>query len=86
MRRFRSSTSLVFFCIFGFIPIIPYLFISEPQDAFITSIFSTAFALISLGFLSGWVTKRNKFWTIFESTLVGGTAAAVAYFVGTFFA
>jgi vacuolar iron transporter family protein len=74
------------FCFFGFIPIIPYLFNTDPTQAFLISIYSTLFALASLGLLSGWVTKRNKLWTILESILVGGTAAGVAYFVGTFFA
>ncbi|RAP38979.1 GMP synthase [Candidatus Marinamargulisbacteria bacterium SCGC AAA071-K20] len=74
------------FCFFGFIPIIPYLFSTDPRQAFTISIFSTLFALASLGLLSGWVTKRNKLWTISESILVGGTAAGIAYFVGTFFA
>lgn len=73
------------FCSFGFIPILPYLFMTDAVSAFKVSCLSTLFALILLGFLSGKVSKRKQIQTIFETVLVGTTAATVAYLVGSFF-
>jgi len=73
------------FVLFGFIPILPYLLISNIQTAFMSSCLSTLSALILLGFVKGKVAKKNLLTSIFEVVAIGGTSAIVAFFVGTFF-
>lgn len=74
------------FCIFGFIPIIPYLFISDARTAFYMSCICALVALILLGGISGWASRRHYLSTILETLIVGSVAATIAYFVGTLFA
>lgn len=78
------ATFLSFLC-FGSIPILPYFFISTAIPAFYLSSLFTAIALLLLGTLSGYVSKRNIFKSIFETGLIGGTSAVIAFFVGHLF-
>lgn len=73
------------FVVFGFIPIIPYLLMNQPNIAFGYSAMFGVLALISLGLLSGYVSKRNLVVSAIETVAVGGTAGSIAYLVGTFF-
>jgi VIT1/CCC1 family predicted Fe2+/Mn2+ transporter len=72
------------FIIFGFIPLIPYVFF-KGTELFIMSIATTATALILLGILRWQVGKQSFFRSVGEMLLLGGAAATVAYFVGTMF-
>lgn len=84
-------TALVTFCsflLFGSIPLLPFIIqeSGDPVVAFIFSAVGTFVALVMLGILK-WKVIGSRLWTsLFEVALVGGTAAALAYFVGTFFA
>jgi VIT1/CCC1 family predicted Fe2+/Mn2+ transporter len=74
--------------VFGAIPLLPFL-VQDSGDlatTFMYSSFGTFGALVTLGLLK-WRVIGAKFWaSITEVVLVGGTAAVLAYFVGTFFA
>mgnify|MGYP000026423290 CR=1 FL=1 len=85
---FTGLATFVSFLIFGAIPLLPFLF-QENGDAltaFLFSLTGTFLALVTLGLLK-WRVIGAKFWaSMIEVVLVGGTAAVLAYFVGTFFA
>ena len=73
------------FVIFGFIPIVPYFFVSHISGAFFLSTLFTAGALILLGVFRAYATKDCYLTSIIETLLIGGTAASLAYFVGFLF-
>jgi VIT1/CCC1 family predicted Fe2+/Mn2+ transporter len=72
------------FLIFGFIPLIPYVFFTGPT-LFLMSSCATAAALGLLGSLRWKVGKQGFLRSVGETLFLGGTAAIVAYFVGTMF-
>lgn len=72
------------FVIFGFIPLIPYIFFRE-VSLFAYSVAFTFFALLLLGFLRWRVTKESPLRSVGEIIFLGGVSAGVAYMVGTFF-
>ncbi len=73
------------FILFGFIPLLPYLFITQPIPAFQNSIGFTLMALTLLGILRWKVTNLNIWRAIFETILLGSLSASVAFIVGMFF-
>ena len=73
------------FCLFGFIPLIPYLFLKEPTVSFAWSCVFALLSLVTLGIVSGYASGRNKKVSILETVAVGTTAASVAFVVGLFF-
>lgn len=80
--------TFVSFMIFGSIPLLPFM-LQENGDhstAFLYSSIGTFLALVTLGLLK-WRVIGDRFKSsLFEVVAVGGTAAVLAYFVGTFFA
>ena len=74
------------FIIFGSIPLIPYLFFQDLNQAFFNSVLATISALILLGILRWRITKESVVRSILEIVLIGGLSAVIAYIVGTFFA
>lgn len=81
--------TFISFLIFGAIPLIPFMVLPEstsPDYAFTASSIATIFALILLGIFKWRVIGQGLIRSVLEILLVGGTAAGVAYFVGTFFA
>lgn len=75
------------FLVFGSIPLLPFMLQSEGSAlvAFMLSSAGTLVALIMLGLLK-WRVIGSKLWpSLTEVVLVGGTAAVLAYIVGTFF-
>ncbi len=73
------------FISFGTIPLLPFIITPGDSNTFLYAIIATASALFLLGLLRWKVTKEAIFRTIGEILLVGGTSAAIAFFVGTFF-
>lgn len=73
------------FIIFGSIPLIPYVLFPS-ANPFIPSLIATLSALILLGLLRWRITMEHVFRSVSEIVLIGGTAAILAYIVGTFFA
>lgn len=81
----NAIATFIAFLFFGFIPIVPYLFITDVIPAFRLSIAATVLSLSMLGLLRGMVTEESRLHTLGETLLIGGTAASLAYFVGTLF-
>ena len=73
------------FLVFGAIPLLPYVFAHQIQNLFTVSCIATFFALFSLGVIRWRVTKHKFIRSVGEIVLVGGVAASLAFFVGTFF-
>lgn len=75
------------FLMFGSIPLLPFIFQSEGSAliAFLYSSLGTLCALIALGLLKWRVIGTKLVPSLTEVVLVGGTAAVLAYIVGTFF-
>ena len=77
--------TFISFSSFGIIPLIPYFFMNDITTTFLTSIIFTLGALILLGCIRAFTTKESYIISIFETILVGGTAATLAYLVGYLF-
>lgn len=73
------------FVFFGFIPLIPYFFNSDPSSTFLYSSLFTAGALGLLGAFRAFTTKDSYIISIIETLIIGGTAAVLAYVVGVLF-
>jgi VIT1/CCC1 family predicted Fe2+/Mn2+ transporter len=71
------------FCVFGFIPLIPFVFGLDASIQFGSSIFGTLAALSALGILRLLVTKERGFKGIIEIIFVGTVCAAIAYGLGS---
>ena len=85
---FTGLATFFSFLVFGTIPLLPFLLQEEgdPLTAFIYSSLGTFLALVTLGLLKWRVIGAKFMASMVEVVLVGGTAAVLAYFVGTFFA
>jgi VIT1/CCC1 family predicted Fe2+/Mn2+ transporter len=84
LTGFATFCSFIFF---GAIPILPFLLMGalHAEAVFFYSILGTAFALILLGILKWKVVGSSLVSSLVEVLAVGGTAATIAFFVGTFF-
>jgi len=85
---FTGLATFLSFMSFGAIPLLPFMFqeSGDPGSAFLLSSIGTFFALVTLGLLKWKVIGANFLASLFEVVAVGGTAAVLAYYVGTFFA
>lgn len=72
------------FIAFGSIPLFPYL-LHIQHNVFPISLVCTAGALILLGSLRAVVARQSIIRGVFETLLLGGLSAGVAYLVGSFF-
>lgn len=83
----NGLATFISFVIFGFIPLLPYFFMSghDTQDTFLYSCFATFVALVLLGLTSAYASGRNRLLSLFETVAVGTVSASVAFFVGTLF-
>ncbi len=85
---YTGFATFLSFMVFGSIPLLPFM-IADSGDAATTFMYSsigTLFALIVLGLLKWKVVGSRLGASLFEVVAVGGTAAVLAYYVGTFFA
>ena len=73
------------FVSFGIIPLLPYIVMPGASNLFMISVGFTGSSLLLLGALRYMVSKRSLPKALFETLLIGGTAASVAYLVGTLF-
>ncbi|MBI2475032.1 VIT1/CCC1 transporter family protein [Candidatus Uhrbacteria bacterium] len=71
----------VLYFIGGFVPLLPYFFISV-SEAIVISIPLTATCLFLLGVWSSEFTKRNPFKSGVEMTVISLAAALIGYFIG----
>ncbi len=70
------------FVLVGVIPLIPYFFSGFTSNSFVFSGIATAFALFGVGALRTKLTGGNPLVAGGEMLLIGGSAAAVAFFIG----
>lgn len=82
---YMAGATFLSFTGFGLIPLIPYIFLRGETNIFYYSIAATAGALALLGLLRWRVTRQHWARSLLETLILGGTAASVAYFVGTLF-
>lgn len=82
---FVALSTFLSFVAFGFIPLVPYIAHMKAVNLFPYSVIFTVFALFLLGLLRSTVSRQKPLRAIVETLLVGGSAAGVAYLVGTFF-
>lgn len=73
------------FLVFGFIPLVPYVFFSSAGNIFFISVGATFVALLLLGLLRWKVTNQGVIRSVGEVILLGGVSAGIAYAVGMFF-
>lgn len=85
---YTGLATLLSFLFFGTIPLLPFIFmeVELADKAFYFSLIGTFVALIILGLLKWRITGVSIFAALSEVILVGGVAAGIAYYVGTFFA
>jgi VIT1/CCC1 family predicted Fe2+/Mn2+ transporter len=63
----------------GFFPLAPYIFINNPQTAFLFSIVLTLIALTVFGYVKGLFTGTKPLRSALQTVLIGGLAAAAAF-------
>jgi VIT1/CCC1 family predicted Fe2+/Mn2+ transporter len=72
---------------FGFLPILPFVFLTsffDPGELFIFSLIFSGGALVSLGYLRSFITMESKVKAIFETVVVGSVSGLIAFGVGVF--
>lgn len=69
----------------GFVPIIPFLFISSGLNLILSVVLSTIF-LFAIGANAARLVGNGVLWTGFRTAIIGLIAAAITYAVGTGFA
>lgn len=88
----KGLATFAAFVVVGFIPIIVYVIDAifgwevDPMTLFAISCFLTGAAFMSIGIVKGKVTKTSQLKAALETLLLGGIAAALAYFLGDFLA
>ncbi|CAB3390115.1 VIT1/CCC1 transporter family protein [Kyrpidia spormannii] len=70
----------------GIIPLAPYMLMSNPVTALIISVVVTLIALFIFGFVKGKFTGVKPWKSAWQTTVVGGLAAGVAFLVAKFIA
>lgn len=81
-----AIVTFVSFVAVGLVPLLPFigkaLFKKLEFNEFLVSIIFTAAAFIIIGVVRGTVTNKSRTKSSIETILIGGLAAAIAYFVG----
>lgn len=85
---YTGLATFVSFMVFGAIPLLPFMLAGsgDAREVFVYSCIGTFIALVILGLLKWRVVGGKLSASLFEVVAVGGTAAVLAYLVGTFFA
>jgi VIT1/CCC1 family predicted Fe2+/Mn2+ transporter len=83
-----GTATFISFMFFGVIPLLPFILIPSGSisTVFTLSVLGTFLALVSLGLLKWRVVGGSILSALIEVVTVGGVAALIAYYVGTFFA
>jgi Uncharacterized membrane protein len=68
------------------IPLSPYFFFSNAQRGLLFSAIVTMIALLCFGFIKGKFTGAKPFRSAFQTVLIGGLAAGVAFLLAKFIA
>lgn len=77
-----ALTTFAAFIIFGIVPLAPYILSNNPSFLF-TSIL-TGIAFFAVGCLKSRWSVESAWWSGFKTLVIGASAAALAYFAGSF--
>jgi VIT1/CCC1 family predicted Fe2+/Mn2+ transporter len=69
----------------GIVPLLPYFFVTDAKDALWPSIILTLTALGLFGIFKAWAAHTNRWLSALQTMLVGGAAAAAAYWIASLF-
>lgn len=79
-RALQSAVTIALsYIIGGMIPLAPYIFIPQTSEALKISVIVTILALFVFGFVKGQFTGSSPFKSAFQTALIGGIAAGVAF-------
>jgi len=79
-RAYKSAATIALSYIAGgIIPLSPYFFFSNAQKGLLISALVTMIALLWFGFIKGKFTGAKPFRSAFQTVLIGGLAAGVAF-------
>jgi VIT1/CCC1 family predicted Fe2+/Mn2+ transporter len=78
-----AVTTFLAFLAAGIVPLLPFLL--GLREAFIVSAFLTMVTFFAIGALKSFWSLTPWWWSAGETMLIGGLAAAIAYYVGTLF-
>lgn len=76
-----AATIAVAYLVGGLVPLAPYMFAPSIDAAFRWSVVATGFALLIFGAVKGHFAGLNRFVSAAQTLLVGGLAAAAAYWL-----
>lgn len=79
--RNSSLTIGLSYIVGGLIPLSPYMFIHQSRTALMISVIATLIALFIFGYVKGSFTGSKPFKSAWQTTLVGGVAAGIAFFI-----
>jgi VIT1/CCC1 family predicted Fe2+/Mn2+ transporter len=82
-KRARNSSLTIglSYIVGGIIPLSPYMLIHQAHTALMTSVIATLIALFIFGYVKGRFTGSKPFKSAWQTTLVGGLAAGIAFLV-----
>ncbi|TVY01035.1 VIT1/CCC1 transporter family protein [Paenibacillus cremeus] len=82
-KRARNSSLTIglSYIVGGLIPLSPYIFINQSRSALMISVIATLIALFIFGYVKGRFTGSKPLKSAWQTTLVGGLAAGIAFFV-----
>jgi VIT1/CCC1 family predicted Fe2+/Mn2+ transporter len=82
-KRARNSSLTIglSYIVGGLIPLSPYMIIHHSNTALLVSVVVTTVALYIFGYVKGNYTGSKPFRSAWQTTLVGGLAAGVAFFI-----
>lgn len=80
-----AATIAVFYLIGGLIPLLPYMLLPNLTDALKVSVLTTGIALLIFGAVKGHFTGLNRLVSGLQTLLVGGLAAAAAFWLAHMF-
>ena len=79
-RAYRSALTIAFsYVAGGFVPLLPYMFVSSSKGALQLSVVITLFALALFGAIKGKLVGTGWLRSGLQTTLIGGAAASAAY-------
>jgi len=81
----KGLVTFLSFVVFGFLPILPFVFLTKFfnfSELFISTLFFSGLALILLGYFRSLITMENKLKAMFETLLVGSVSGLIAFVVG----
>jgi len=86
-NRARNSalTIGISYIVGGFVPLVPYFYVSDPKSGLLYSAEITLLALLIFGYFKSKVTDQNPWIGSLKVASIGAAAAAAAYFVATLF-